>query len=232
MKVAFISGTSIVKSALFSAWEVRTVETKYGPVTYKAHGDFALINRHGYGVPVPPHTINYRANLRALADLGFQDVVSLNSVGSLKPELVPGTLVSCGDYVGFLTGPETYFDDELKGGSPGITNNLIPFLAEKLAPEFALQSGKIYVQTRGPRFETKAEIAIIRHWGDVVGMTAGQEADLATELGLRYNSIALVDNYANGIEGTDIDFAKFHELVKDNQAKVNRLFARMLEILG
>ena len=101
-----------------------------------------------------------------------------------------------------------------------------------MAPEFTLQAGKIYVQTRGPRFETKAEIAIIRHWGDVVGMTAGQEADLACELGLRYNSIAIVDNYANGIEGADIDFAKFHELVKDNQAKVNRLFARMLELLG
>ena len=232
MKVAFISGTSIVKSALFSAWEVRTVETKYGPVTYKTQGDFALINRHGYGAPVPPHMINYRANLRALADLGFQDVVSLNSVGSLKPELGPGTLVSCSDYVGFLAGPSTYFDDELKGGAPGIANNLIPLLIARLAPEFTVRPGKIYVQTRGPRFETKAEIAIIRHWGDVVGMTAGQEADLACELGLRYNSIAMVDNYANGIEGTAIDYATFHELVKDNQSKVNRLFARMLEILG
>ena len=232
MKVAFISGTSIVKSALFSTWEVRTVETKYGAVTYKTQGDFALINRHGYGAPVPPHTINYRANLRGLADLGFQDIVSLNSVGSLQPELVPGTLVSCSDYVGFLTGPETYFDDELRGGAPGIANNLIPRLVAALAPEFLIQTGKVYVQTRGPRFETKAEIRIIRDWGDVVGMTAGQEADLATELGLNYNSLAMVDNYANGIEGVDIDFAKFHDLVKDNQAKVNRLLARVLEILG
>lgn len=232
MKVAFISGTSIVKSALFSTWETKTVETKYGSVMYKTQGDFALINRHGYGVPVPPHTINYRANLRALADLGFRDIVSLNSVGSLKPELVPGTLVSCSDYVGLLTGPETYFDDELKGGAPGIANNLMPMLVEKLAPEFSIQPGKVYVQTRGPRFETKAEIRIIRAWGDVVGMTAGQEADLATELGLNYNSIAMVDNYANGIEGTAIDYATFHELVKDNQSKVNRLFGRMLEILG
>lgn len=232
MKVAFISGTSIVKSALFSTWETKTVETKFGTVTYKTQGDFALINRHGYGVPVPPHTINYRANLRALADLGFRDIVSLNSVGSLKPELVPGTLVSCSDYVGFLTGPETYFDDELKGGAPGIANNLIPLLVEKLAPEFSIQTGKVYVQTRGPRFETKAEIRIIRAWGDVVGMTAGQEVDLATELGLNYNSIAMVDNYANGIEGTEIDYTKFHDLVKDNQAKVNRLLGRVLEILG
>ena len=232
MKVAFISGTSVVKSELFSTWEVKTVETKYGAVTYKSRGDFALINRHGYAFPLPPHAINYRANVQALADLGFQDIVSLNSVGSLKADLKPGTLVSCSDYVGLLVGPATYFDRELRGGAPGIANNLIPLLVGTLAPEFLVETGKVYVQTRGPRFETKAEIRIIRHWGDVVGMTAGQEADLATELGLRYNSIAMVDNYANGLEGTEIDYVKFHELVKDNQAKVNRLLARMLEILS
>ena len=83
MKVAFISGTSIVNSNLFAAWAVKTIETPFGPVTYKTKGDFALINRHGYAFPLPPHSINYRANIRALADLGYQDIVSLNSVGSL-----------------------------------------------------------------------------------------------------------------------------------------------------
>ena len=95
MRVAFISGTSIVNSTLFAAWEVRTVETAFGPVTYKAKGDHALINRHGYGFPLPPHSINYRANIRALADLGFKDIVSLNSVGSLKADIPPGSIVSC-----------------------------------------------------------------------------------------------------------------------------------------
>ncbi len=232
MKVAFISGTSIVNSSLFATWEVKSIQTVHGAVTYKTKGDFALINRHGYGVPLPPHSINYRANIRALAALGYLDIVSLNSVGSLKPGLPPGTLVSCSDYVGLPQGPATFFDHELKGGAPGIANNLIPRLIEKLAPEFKIHPGKVYVQMRGPRFETKAEIQIIRHWGDVVGMTAAHEADLCTEAGLRYNSLALIDNYANGLEGAEIDFAKFKELVKDNQAKVNRLFERMLEILG
>jgi 5'-methylthioadenosine phosphorylase len=232
MKVAFISGTSIVNSTLFSSWAVRTVETKYGAVTYKAHGDFALINRHGYALPLPPHSINYRANIAALAALGLPDIVSLNSVGSLKKDLPPGTFVSCSDYVCFQQGPVTFFDNELKGGAPGIANNLIPRLIAELAPEFKIHAGKVYVQMRGPRFETKAEIRVVKNWGDVIGMTAAHEADLCTELGLRYNSLALIDNYANGLEGTDIDFVKFKELVRDNQAKVNRLFARMLEILG
>lgn len=232
MKVAFISGTSIVNSLLFSAWEVRSVETKYGIVTYKASGDQVLLNRHGFGAPLPPHSINYRANIRALADLGIRDVVSLNSVGSLKQALPPGSLVSCADYVALQQGPATYFDDELKGGAPGIANNLVPLLVEKLAPEFRIETGKVYVQMRGPRFETKAEIRVIQNWGDVVGMTLAHEADLCTELELNYNSLAIVDNYANGLEGTEIDFVKFKDLVLENQARVNRLFGRLLEILG
>jgi len=232
MKVAFISGTSIVNSTLFSAWETRTIATAHGPVRYKSRGDHVLINRHGSGFPLPPHAINTRANIRALADLGFQDIVSLNSVGSLKKELPPGTLVSCGDYVGLQQGPATFFDTELKGGAPGIANNLIPLLLEKLAPEFTIPTGKVYVQMRGPRFETKAEIRIVQAWGDVIGMTAAHEADLCAEIGLRYNSLAIIDNYANGLEGTAIDFAVFKDLVKSNQDKVNRLFTRMLEILA
>jgi 5'-methylthioadenosine phosphorylase len=232
MKIAFISGTSIVNSNLFSAWEVKTVETAFGAVKYKSRGDHVLINRHGYGFPLPPHAINYRANIRALADLGFQDIVSLNSTGSLKAEITPGTIVSCGDYVSLQQGPATFYDTELKGGAPVIANNLIPLLVEKLAPEFKIPTGKVYVQMRGPRFETKAEIRIAQHWGDVIGMTAASEADLCSEIGLRYNSLAIADNYANGLEGTEIDFAKFKDLVKSNQEKVNRLFARMLEILA
>ena len=232
MRVAFISGTSIVNSNLFAAWDVKTIATPYGEVTYKTRGDFVLINRHGYAFPLPPHAINYRANIRALADLGFQDVVSLNSVGSLKKELPPGTFVSCSDYVCLQQGPATFFDTELRGGAPGIANNLVPMLVEKLAPEFQIRTGKIYVQFRGPRFETKAEIRIAQHWGDVVGMTAAHEADLCAEAGLHYNSLGLIDNYANGLEGTEIDFAKVRELVKHNQARVNRLFSRMLEILA
>ena len=232
MKVAFISGTSIVNSTLFSSWEVKSVATKYGEVRYKQRGDHVLINRHGDGFPLPPHAINSRANLAALAELGFQDIVAQNSVGSLKKDLPPGTFVSCSDYVGLQQGPATFFDTELKGGAPVIANNLIPRILAELAPEFIVHPGKVYVQMRGPRFETKAEIRVVQHWGDVIGMTAAHEADLCSELGLRYNSLALIDNYANGLEGTEIDFAKFKDLVKDNQARVNRLFVRLLEILG
>ncbi|OAM88874.1 purine phosphorylase [Termitidicoccus mucosus] len=234
MKVAFISGTSMMNSALFTDWgQGAAVETTWGRVSYRKRGGHVIINRHGEGAQKPPHAINHRANIRALADLGFTDVVSVNSVGSLRLNLPPGTLVSCADYVCLQDGPATFFDDELRGGSPGIANNLIPMLTEKLAPEFVVHTGKIYVQMRGPRFETRAEVRILREWGDVVGMTAAHEADLCAETGLRYNSLAIVDNYANGLEGAaGIDFERFKELVRENQARVDRLFTRLLEILG
>ena len=232
MKVAFISGTSVLNSTIFSAWAVREVGTNYGTVTCKSHGNHVLLNRHGAGAPLPPHQINHRANIRALADMGFEEIVSLNSVGSLKPELPPGTLVSCGDYVALQQGPQTFCDRQFIGGAPGIANNLIPAITAGLASELTIHPGKIYVQMQGPRFETKAEIRVIKGWGDVVGMTLAHEADLCSELGLRYNSLAIVDNYANGLEGTEIDFVKFKDLVQSNQAKVDRLFTRLLEILG
>lgn len=233
MKFALISGTSILHSPHFCTWPERTVETKYGPVVLRVCGDQAVLNRHGAGpAPLPPHRINFRANLAALAELGFADIVSFNSVGSLQPRLAPGTFISCSDYVGLQQGPATYHDDELKGGAPGIANHLVPRVVAALAPEFSIATGQTYVQMRGPRFETKAEIRIIRHWGDVVGMTLAHEADLCTELGLRYNSFGIVDNYANGLEGTSIDFEAFRRHVGDNQSRVNTFIARLLDTLA
>jgi 5'-methylthioadenosine phosphorylase len=218
---------------LFTTWAERIVETKHGRVALRERGEHVVLNRHGAGpAPLPPHRINHRANLAALAQLGFEDVVSFNSVGSLQARLAPGTFVSCSDYVGLQQGPATYFDDELKGGAPGIANNLVPRLVAGLAPAFVVATGQTYVQMRGPRFETRAEIRVIRHWGDVVGMTLAHEADLCTELGLRYNSLGMVDNYANGLEGTSIDFASFKVHVGNNQARVNGFIARVLEILS
>lgn len=231
MKVAFISGTSILNSDLFSRWGVREIATAYGPLTYKTRGDHVLINRHGFGAPKPPHAINHRANIRGLADLGFTHVLSVNSVGSLEPGLRPGSLVSCSDYICLQQGPKTFFDDELRGGTPGISNRLLPRILERIGPDFPIQPDKVYVQMRGPRFETKAEIRLLQAWGDVVGMTAAHEADLCAEIGLDYNSLAIVDNYANGVQGAEIDFDRFASLVKANQALANGLFAQLLEIL-
>jgi 5'-methylthioadenosine phosphorylase len=84
----------------------------------------------------------------------------------------------------------------------------------------------------GPRFETPAEIRIIRSWGDVVGMNMASEADLCREAGLRYHSLCMVDNYANGINVEPISGERFRALVAQNQEKVNTLFRAMITLFS
>ena len=115
MKIAFLSGTSIAKSSLFDDWPTREVETVHGKAIVRSHGDFVLLNRHGPSY-LPPHAINHRANIQALADLGYRDVVALCSVGSLQTELPPGTILSCADYISFR--PCTFSDTELRALGP------------------------------------------------------------------------------------------------------------------
>ena len=175
---------------------------------------------------MPPHAINHRANLAAFCDLDVAAVISINSVGSLDPGLVPGTLVSCDDYVSFF--PATFQDDLLRPVTPSIANALIPEIAAALP--FGVTAGKVYVQTRGPRFETPAEIRIIRNWGDVVGMTLAAEADLCGEAGLDFNSLAMVDNLANGLEGQRLSPAQFQQQVKLNQSRIETVLSAILEL--
>ena len=226
MKIAFLSGTSILKSTIFADWREREVDTEYGAVLCREKGEFVVINRHGRTGSTPPHAINHRANVQAIADLGFRDVVSVSSVGSLQESLAPGSLVSCSDYVSFR--PATFRDETGIYEAPFIANHLIAEIAAGSGCEIA--AGKVYVQTTGPRFETPAEVRIIRNWGDVVGMTLASEADLCREAGLRYNSICMIDNYANGVCGEPISGDRFRALVAANQAKVDRLFSEMFRI--
>ncbi len=228
MKIGFISGTSIARSGLFEAWERRLIETPWGPVSIRSCRDHHLINRHGFEAPVPPHAVNYRANIQAMKDIGVEALVSLQSVGSLQHDLPPGTLISCDDYVSFS--PITFHDDRATAFAPQVTNNLIPRIVE--AYEGEIETGKVYIQTRGPRFETRAEVRILKNWGDVVGMTMAHEADLANELGLPYNSLCMIDNYAHGLGEEPLSPEAFHKVVAENLGKVERLFSCLLTCLA
>jgi 5'-methylthioadenosine phosphorylase len=224
MKVAFISGTSIARSNLFDGWPVQSVRTEYGETTLRSKGDLLVLNRHGFGDPVPPHAINHRANIAALKASGAAEAVSLNSVGSLREELPPGTYVSCDDYVSFA--PVTFHDRSLNSLAPGVPNRLVPRLLDGFGE--TVHRGRVYVQTRGPRFETRAEVRILRSWGDVVGMTMASEADLCQEAGIGYNSFCMVDNYAHGLAGEELSDEAFRRLVRSNQQRVNALVAHLL----
>ncbi len=224
MKVAFISGTSIARSNLFDSWSTETIRAGQGESVVRSKGELVVLNRHGFGAPLPPHAINHRANISALKALGVTEAVSLNSVGSLREDLPPGTFVSCGDYVSFA--PATFFDDSLNSLAPEVPNRLVPGLIEGF-PE-KVHTGLVYVQTRGPRFETRAEVRVLRSWGDVVGMTMASEADLCQEAGIGYNSFCMIDNFAHGLTGAALSDEEFRRMVGINQARVNALVEHLL----
>ena len=229
MNLAIISGTSINRSAVFKDWKLDQVETPYGTIDVKCGKGIVVVNRHGFSEPLPPHRSNYRGYVSALKALGVDAVIAVTSVGSLKENLKPGTLVSCSDYVSFA--PMTFIDDCPSGFAPAIDNGLLNDL-KRLCPQ-EIESDRVYVQTRGPRFETKAEVRILQSWGcDVVGMTFGNEADLLLESGVSLTSLCMIDNYAHGIGDQKLSMSEFHDSVDRNQSVIDGILSGVTARFG
>ena len=229
MKLAIVSGTSIARLEETRSWPEIEVDTPYGKATLKQSRGLVLANRHGFGEAMPPHAINYRAYVAALIELGVDTVLTISSVGSLREGLAPGSFVSCSDYVSFA--PKTFFDDRMSGFAPQIDNRLLDELksivGQKICPD------GVYAQTPGPRFETRAEVRILRQWGcDVVGMTFANEADLILESGLSLTSLCMVDNFAHGHVSQQLTMESFKASVAENQAKVNAAFRAAVDHWG
>ena len=229
MKLAIISGTSINRSEVFGNWERFEVETEYGVVEMRRSGGIVLVHRHGFEQNLPPHVSNYKGCFRALQQLGVDTVLTVSSVGSLKADLLPGTLVSCSDYVSFA--PMTFMDKEMQGFVPEVDNGLIDEISKVAG--VSIERGKVYHQTHGPRFETPAEVRILRMMeSDVVGMTFANEADLALESGIKLNSLCMVDNLANGIESDLLTVGQFHDNVQGNQGVLDQVFSAVVARFG
>ncbi|MBT3481162.1 MAG: MTAP family purine nucleoside phosphorylase [Opitutales bacterium] len=229
MKLAIISGTSINLSDVFADWEFESIHTPFGVIEIKRKGQLVVVNRHGFSNPMPPHASNYRGYVSALKTLGVGAALIVSSVGSLREELLPGSLVSCGDYVSFA--PATMIDDRPSGFAPRLDNSLLGDLVE-LSPE-KIVVDRIYAQTRGPRFETRAEVRILQTLGcDVVGMTLGNEADLLLESGISVTSLCMVDNFAHGIGEEKLTMDGFHVSVGENQEKVDGLLGTFVARFG
>lgn len=201
MTLGLIAGTVFYGSRLFEGAEERRVETDYGPALVLVTDRLAYIPRHGLDEDeyILPHQINHQANFMALKSLGVSDVVAVNSAGSLKSELQPGMIIIPHDFASFGP-PPTLAQNRCLHVTPTMSQRLRRELAEaadRAGVEVA--SGGIYWQSIGPRLETKAEIAVIRHFADVVGMTLASEATVAVEAGLEYASLCSVDNFGHGL---------------------------------
>ena len=210
--LAIIGGTGLYKLAALENVESHRPVTRYGApsgpvrVGTLAGRRVAFLARHGEGHSVPPHKINYRANLAALKALGAGRVLALNTVGGIGERFGPRVL-ACPDQLIDYTwdrvstlceeeGTDVLHVDFGDPYTPGLRAEILRAAAKA---SVAVVDGGCYGATQGPRLETKAEIARMRRDGcDLVGMTGMPEAGLAREFGLDYACLAIVANWAAG----------------------------------
>ena len=236
LALAVIGGTGLYRLAELQDVESHQPVTRYGapsgPIrigTLDGHR-VAFLARHGEGHSVPPHQINYRANLAALQALGASHVLALNTVGGITERFGPRVLGCPDQLIDYTWGRvsticEVEADGRLGGevlhvdfGDPYTPSLRARVLEAAADAGVALVDGGCYGATQGPRLETRAEIARMRRDGcDLVGMTGMPEAGLARELGLHYACLAIVANWAAGA-GPDPDEVITLQDVLDNVA--------------
>jgi 5'-methylthioinosine phosphorylase len=212
VELAVIGGTGVYKLAELDGVESHLPQTPYGlpsgPVRVGtlAGKRIAFLARHGEGHSVPPHRINYRANLAALQILGAARVLALNTVGGITEACGPRALVCPDQLIDYTWGRVSTICEEdgsdvlhVDFGDPYTAALRAQVLAAARRAGVAVVDGGCYGATQGPRLETKAEIARMRRDGcDLVGMTGMPEAGLARELGLDYACLGIVANWAAG----------------------------------
>ena len=221
--LAVIGGTGVYRLADLQDVDTREVDTRFG----KPSGPIrigtllgqrvAFLARHGEGHSVPPHLINYRANLAALQDIGAKRVLALNTVGGIGDDFGPRVLACPDQLIDYTWGRVSTICEEpgsevvhVDFGEPYTTMLRHKIIAAARVTGVSLMSHGCYGATQGPRLETKAEIARMRRDGcDLVGMTGMPEAGLARELGLDYACLAIVANWAAGCgTGEEITMAE------------------------
>lgn len=229
--LAIIGGTGVYKLATLDDVDTRHVETPYGAPSGPVRVGtvlgkrVAFLARHGEGHSLPPHKINYRANLAALKSIGAVRVLALNTVGGITERFGPRALACPDQLIDYTWGRVSTFSEEegtevlhVDFGDPYTPSLRRRVLDAASAAGVTLVDGGCYGATQGPRLETRAEIARMRRDGcDLVGMTGMPEAGLARELGLDYACLAIVANWAAGA-GPQVDEVITFEDVLDNVA--------------
>jgi len=210
--LGIIGGSGLSKFPGLSVTHRQVVRTPYGepsgPLVFGNLDGHSVIflARHGYGHTIPPHLVNYRANIWALKNQGVTHVASVATVGGIHPDLVPGRLCVPDQIIDYTYGRENTFAEY--GGKP-VTHEDFTWPYCQDMREYCIQAlhraqeqfidGGVYAAVQGPRLETKAEIdRLARDGADMVGMTGMPEAYLARELDLCYAAITASVNWAAG----------------------------------
>lgn len=243
--IAIIGGTGVNILSHAEICEKHQVDTPYGnpssalSIAKLADKKFIFLARHGDLHTIPPHQINYRANVYALKDSGANNIIAVNAAGGITAEMYPGRLVVPDQIIDYTYGREhTFYDnDASKINHIDFTHPYSMNLREKLTAlsimtEFDVFVGGVYAATQGPRLETVAEIHRLEKDGcDIVGMTGMPEAALARELGMNYICLALVVNWGAGKTDDLITSETIKGNIEGRMEKVNSILTAFISTL-
>jgi 5'-methylthioinosine phosphorylase len=218
--LAIIGGTGLTRMEGLTVTRREMVKTPYGapscPIVFGELGgrEVAFLPRHGSTHRIPPHRVNYCANIWALHSVGIKQIIAVGAVGGIHKDCTVGTIVIPNQIIDYTSGRENTFFD---GGDDPVEHIDFSFpYAQKLrlaliegakaAPDIKLVDNGVYGATQGPRLETAAEIVRMARDGcTIVGMTGMPEAALAAELGIAYACCGVVINPAAGINNQAVD---------------------------
>ncbi|HEX4985008.1 MAG TPA: S-methyl-5'-thioinosine phosphorylase [Burkholderiales bacterium] len=243
--LGIIGGTGLTQLSNLEITRRQVVRTPYGDasgaLTFgKLNGrEVMFLARHGYGHTIPPHEVNYRANMWALREQGAARIVSVASVGGIRADMLPGTLAIPHQLLDYTWGRRhTFFEGpDQPVTHVDFTHPYCDALRARLLAAAAAAGQKVagdgvYAATQGPRLETAAEIdRLERDGADMVGMTGMPEAALAREIGLRYAAVAVVVNHAAG-RGDSKQAVKLDDInavLQESMVRVRALLARLVE---
>ncbi len=238
MKKAIIGGTGVYDAGAGSF--KRVVNTKYGQVELDILNidgeEIVFLARHGKDHSVPPHLINYRANMMALKEIGVGYIYATAAVGSCDENYKPGDVVVIRDFLDFTkTRPVTFFEGgnepvkHVDMSEPYCINLREKFYNTSKEDGLDIKGDAVYVCTEGPRFETAQEIKMFKNLGgDVVGMTNVPEVVLAKELGICYSTIGIISNWCTGMTG-DIALHDIQGTIEGNKEKITKVFIKIFK---
>lgn len=241
MTLAIIGGTGVYE--LGGGGQAEAIATPYGEAAVsrlRLDGrEVLFLARHGTGHGVPPHRVNYRANIWALRALGVTEVLATQAVGSINPHMAPGHFALLAQFLDFTKcRPSTFFDGaDARVVHVDMTHPYCHRLNGHVLRAGAflddqLHSDAVYACTEGPRFETAAEIKAFRLLGaDVVGMTNVPEVVLAREAGLCYTSICIVCNWGAGMSDVPLTHEEVLAMMSERTPALRELLLRVTQCM-
>ncbi|MBI5141731.1 MAG: S-methyl-5'-thioadenosine phosphorylase [Nitrospirae bacterium] len=242
--IGVIAGSGLYEMEGVRIKEIRRVNTPFGLPSDGYHLcefdgiDVAFLPRHGAPHRIPPHKVNYRANIYGFRELGIDRIISVGATGGLKPSVQPGSLVLLDQVVDLSSGRESTFYDGPEVVHIDFTepycNRMRGILRDAAASaEIQLRPVGTYICTNGPRLESAAEVRMLAAMGgDVVGMTGMPEAALARELEICFSSVAVVTNLGAGITGAKLTSVEVIDTMRASTEKIRNLLRAAFPLLA